>query len=413
MDAGKSIETCLKFWPDVKVDPFPFHLALMYSKELELALKRGLSLTSAALTRDRIVDRTSQTPLGARHRFFDFNEIPLTKKEDIVRSPSSYVNKSLIDDNITVKFTSGSTGPGLAVLYSGHFYVEELFLSVPRILRAWGVEDFSGTLTLNISDSNHRRGSIAVCPDRRIGVQLDLPIDFRSKTEIQKLIHFVQAWKPRVISSRPELLELICAVGLDAALHATADWVISGGSYLTIERRRRIGSYFSAPVIDVYASTECGIVAWDRPGPNYLVVDQSRHFVELRDGNIVITTIDNLVMPFLRYLTGDRGQLTFNNDIGIKLDPDRNVPLFNDKHGQPFVPIFVKNALNKLGIWSFTLIQETAGTMSIVVPEDVGRNEVERTVLSSLASSEASEEIIVDCHVEIASVSGFQFIGPS
>ncbi len=95
--------------------------------------------------------------------------------------------------------------------------------------------------------------------------------------------------------------------------------VVSSSEMLTDADRGTLGEVFRAPVHDLYGLSEVQTIAWEpAPGSGYRVV-AARVIVEvLRDGRpaapgelgqVVVTSIDNHVMPFVRYATGDLARL--------------------------------------------------------------------------------------------------------
>ncbi len=80
----------------------------------------------------------------------------------------------------------------------------------------------------------------------------------------------------------------------------------TSGEYLRTEQRVKIEEFFSATVIDRYGLAESGIVAYQMPQQENLSVIDFHTFVEVDDnGEIVITNLNNHIMPLIRYRTGD------------------------------------------------------------------------------------------------------------
>ena len=80
----------------------------------------------------------------------------------------------------------------------------------------------------------------------------------------------------------------------------------TSGEFLREEQRVNIEDFFSAKVIDRYGLAEAGIVAYQMPKQENLSVIDFHTFLELDDnGEIVITNLNNHVMPLIRYKTGD------------------------------------------------------------------------------------------------------------
>ena len=82
--------------------------------------------------------------------------------------------------------------------------------------------------------------------------------------------------------------------------------VETSGEVLRLNQRRNIEKFFSTKVIDRYGLAECGIVAYQMPKQVNLSVIDFHTFVEVEDnGEIVVTNLNNNIMPLIRYRTGD------------------------------------------------------------------------------------------------------------
>jgi phenylacetate-CoA ligase len=92
--------------------------------------------------------------------------------------------------------------------------------------------------------------------------------------------------------------------------------IISSAESLTDEFRETIESYFSCPVLDRYGSRELAVIAQQCSPRGGLHVFSDRVHLEIlrpdgspcdpgERGEIVATGLDNQVMPFIRYRTGD------------------------------------------------------------------------------------------------------------
>ena len=80
----------------------------------------------------------------------------------------------------------------------------------------------------------------------------------------------------------------------------------TSGEILRETHRKNIEQFFSTNVIDRYGLAEAGIVAYQMPNNTNLSVLDFHTFVEVdTDGEILITTLNNKVMPLIRYRTGD------------------------------------------------------------------------------------------------------------
>jgi phenylacetate-CoA ligase len=132
----------------------------------------------------------------------------------------------------------------------------------------------------------------------------------------------------QISASRPALLE-----GYVGSMLEFADFLEGSGlrvppltavattaAPLTTSVRRRLESFFEAPVYDEYRGSEFGWVAGECRERNGLHVFADARLVEVVDergrrlppgevGDLVITDLTNRVFPLIRYRVGDRGAL--------------------------------------------------------------------------------------------------------
>jgi phenylacetate-CoA ligase len=96
--------------------------------------------------------------------------------------------------------------------------------------------------------------------------------------------------------------------------------VLGGGGTLLPPMAAAIRQAFGAPPANLYGSREMGDVACECPAGEGLHISLNSHKVEVtdaagrsvveEDGDLVLTSVHNYAMPFIRYHIGDRGRLT-------------------------------------------------------------------------------------------------------
>jgi phenylacetate-CoA ligase len=98
--------------------------------------------------------------------------------------------------------------------------------------------------------------------------------------------------------------------------------LFGGGGTLFPHMRETIQKAFNAPMINMYGSREMGDIACECEARAGLHISSHSHRVEIfdsqghavidQDGDIIVTSLHNYAMPFIRYRIGDRGRLTAN-----------------------------------------------------------------------------------------------------
>lgn len=88
------------------------------------------------------------------------------------------------------------------------------------------------------------------------------------------------------------------------------------GEALTPVQRATIERIFGVPLDETYGSTEAGMIAFQAPNGNHLLVQSENLYVEILDesgancskgqvGRVIVTDLHNFATPVLRYDTGD------------------------------------------------------------------------------------------------------------
>ena len=91
------------------------------------------------------------------------------------------------------------------------------------------------------------------------------------------------------------------------------------GEWVTEKQRKEIESAFRCKTVNIYGSYEMNAIAYECPeGHLHLlegnvfaeVMDGQKALLDGEEGEIVLTSLHNTIMPFVRYSLGDRGKLS-------------------------------------------------------------------------------------------------------
>ena len=138
---------------------------------------------------------------------------------------------------------------------------------------------------------------------------------FRDPEAARSLLEQALRENPAVIITRPDALMAVLKSlrGRPAPDFKRLKAVLTVGTALGETVRKEAREKFGAEVYNMYASTELGYVALSCPRSEGLLhVNEADYLVEI-DGEKGVTATDfnNLLMPMLRYGTGDIGELSF------------------------------------------------------------------------------------------------------
>jgi len=195
-------------------------------------------------------------------------------------------------------------------------------------------------------------------------------------------IKFIVAW--------PSVLKLLAEDALSRGVCCSAiKGIITTGEALLKPDKELIRCAFNCPVLNRYGCTEVGIVAFEEPGSDVLLVNRATVLVEVlrfdtnepvkpgEAGRIIITGLYSEAMPFIRYDTGDVGVV--NEMVGpyvksLSSVDGRYMEKFIDTQGRYVIPMMLINCLpdsERTKLRQYQFVQEGAGMYALnAVPRD-------------------------------------------
>lgn len=203
------------------------------------------------------------------------------------------------DPELSVATSSGSSGKALEIVKSGYDG-----LHMWAILRFW-VE----------------RLRIELPPRPRVVLLCTLPGGLEYSTRLR---HFEDGALHRISTVRPRPLERLLRArpallfGDPAGLHwllgqpraPDPALVLTSAQHLAPALRDAVQGAFRAPIVDYYATTETGPIAWACPqAPGVFHVFHPDVWVESVNHELVVTRLRDSVVPLVRYRPGDAGEV--------------------------------------------------------------------------------------------------------
>jgi phenylacetate-CoA ligase len=246
-------------------------------------------------------------------RLADLEKIPITTKATLQSlGGSDMITRGIPMSSLIRRQTNGSTGIPLSV------YRQRAEQLLPPLF-LWRVRrDLSLSrgvrVTALVKGSYRARSRSAVSKARR---QLQRLTGFRQWTRVDSTLPIDQVAtllresNPDVISGYPGVLSRLARHLADEKNEIRPRLVVSASELLTPTVRERIESVFQAPVRDIYACYEFGLIAWECPlGGTYHVCDDNA-IIEIEgedsahSGELIGTSLHFAAMPIIRYRLGD------------------------------------------------------------------------------------------------------------
>jgi phenylacetate-CoA ligase len=223
----------------------------------------------------------------------DLGRFPLLKREEVGAGWTEAF--ALGDPELTIATSSGSTGKALRIARSGYDGLH--MWAVLRFWRSW--------LGIDLPD---RPRLVLLCT-----LPGGLEYSARAPQFENGALHRISTVRPRALQRLHKARSAVLSTD-PAGLHWLAaqpdppapKLVITSAQYLAPELRAR----FPWPIVNYYATTETGPIAWEClvATGRFHVLHPDVH-VESIDGEIAVTRLRDSVVPLLRYLPGDRGEV--------------------------------------------------------------------------------------------------------
>lgn len=244
----------------------------------------------------------------------DLKRIPITGKSSLLKFSSDQRTAANIPESELIPLsTAGSTGHPLNFKVSRR----EKFL---RVVTEWRAMSAHGVrLTDKLLQFRNTRH---VYRDRfwfqQFGIMRRKFVHFGEP--IERKIRLIEQWKPTLLQGYPSvLLDIVYHMREERLGRLPLRYLVSCGEVLDSHARQMLESAFQVPLIDHYGAMEFGYLAWQCPEFEGLHLNDDLFVFEiLRDGEpvdegeegeIVVTSLDQFAMPFIRYRLGDRGRM--------------------------------------------------------------------------------------------------------
>lgn len=238
----------------------------------------------------------------------DFSRIPVLTKRDMQRSLDDMIAEGTDTASLPLNSTGGSTGMPL------NFYQDDNYIQWADAarLRAWrysvGITDadLEAELWGAVRDIGKgltvRQVLWGVLRERSLSVNtFDL-----DQLTLKKYLRYYNIVKPTIIRGYATSLHYVARYIENHAIRVHKPRaVISSTEVLHPRMRDTIERVFGCRVFDSYGCREVSQIATECDAHNGLHIVFENQYVELDGQDILVTNLNNFVMPFIRYRVGD------------------------------------------------------------------------------------------------------------
>ncbi|MBC7129282.1 MAG: phenylacetate--CoA ligase family protein [Thermoplasmatales archaeon] len=336
----------------------------------------------------------------------DLKKLPVITKDDIIEFyPDKILPKNYKKEKISVS-TSGSSGKAITIFKDLELIMVEAIFAL-RQLFTYGISWRKDKIT-NIGDFSVPKTSDEECLRKGLIRNLSPLFSFKNYQnlytgeEVNILLNKIEEFSPKLIVGYTSVLMGIAYLRKKYG-RIEPDYIISSGEVLDNYSRKYIEEAFNCDVLDLYATTEGGSIAFEcleksfhiNSDFSYLeILDENLEEVgENEHGNVVITRLHASATPIIRYI-GLNDIASISQD---RCNCGQNTPLLHSLGGRkkdviileggtiippatlpmPLVEIFERS--ESKGIKRYQFIQDRVGKVEIRIEaeEEVGEEFLE------------------------------------
>lgn len=241
----------------------------------------------------------------------DFGALPILRKEDVVAHLPDMLARGHDPDTTPIGYTGGSTGKPLAFWYNA----EKHELMRAGMMRSYMLSGWQpGRKILNFWGARQDTASGGVFGnsgwDDFIAAEKTLRAHDIDAAKLHGWADFIRRYRPTLLQGYASILAALARFVLDEKLTMPESLigVYSTAEVLTAAQRATMERAFGCKVFNQYGSREIPNIACEcRHGNMHVWTDMV--WLEALDGQLLVTSLTNRLMPMLRYANGDCGEL--------------------------------------------------------------------------------------------------------
>lgn len=304
----------------------------------------------------------------------DITALPMLRKENVVAHLPELLARGHNPATTPVGYTGGSTGKPLA------FWYDEAKHELMRagMMRSYLLSGWRpGQKILNFWGARQDTVPGGVFGGARfddwIAAERTLPAHEIDAAKLAAWARFIRSWRPTLLQGYASILAALARFVLDERLVMPDSLlgVYSTAEVLTDDQREIIEQAFACQVFNQYGSREIPNIACEcRRGGMHIFTDMV--WLESINGNLLVTSLTNRLMPMLRYENGDSGELLDGGcECGLpfplmKMGVCRQNDFIRAPGGKRLHPSFFNRLLyGQTQVLQYQFVQEAEGRVTL------------------------------------------------
>ena len=248
------------------------------------------------------------------HDGFDFARLPILGKDDVVRRLNDLLVRGTDQARVKLGHTGGSTGKPLAFWYDDakhelmragmmRSYMFSGWRPGQKILNFWGARQdvaAGGVFGTQLGDF--------------IAAERTIAAHEYTEAQLRTWARIIQTYRPTLLQGYASVLSEVARFVLSArvAMPNTLIGIYSTAEVLTQAQRERMEQAFGCKAFNQYGSREIPNIACECQRGNMHVFTDMVYLESVGiegEDRLLVTSLTNRLMPFIRYDIGDTGRL--------------------------------------------------------------------------------------------------------
>lgn len=253
-----------------------------------------------------------QLGLDVENLFFE--ELPVVNKDFLIEKGASAISSeymgAYMSGSLLYTRTSGSTGKCSEVYWNLVQERKSLFSLWVYRKKYYGITPIDKLCYFYPADNGSEQ---VIMEERRLAISKHLIVQER----VQEILNYINEFQPVWMILQPSIAAILCEYvsSLSEKTIHNIKYIELTGEYLPRHVKEKIETVFCCKTANQYGSKEVNSIAYECPQGNLHVMSDNV-YVEIlgeeESGDICVTSLQNRVMPFIRFNMEDKGSLCTN-----------------------------------------------------------------------------------------------------
>ena len=237
---------------------------------------------------------------------FDYYEFPIIDKNILIDHYHDFF-ADCPNVQLVKNWTSGTTGQPILIQWTFSDFQKSYFQLWKKRKQWYNIFPNSRCLTFHASTINEVGDTYdnIVLNNHSLSIRKDAVFRNGYKQYLELIIEFSPEW---ILGAPSLILELISFLQLEGVSLPTLKYIELNGETVQAHTQKYIQNYFNVATSNLYGSIEFNGIALSCPKGKLHILYENV-WVESYNGELLVTSLSNRLMPLIRYRIGDQGNI--------------------------------------------------------------------------------------------------------